>query len=152
MTTPRKRRSITGTYSEKLKDPRWQKRRLEIFKRDQFMCQRCFSEKNTLNVHHLVYRRGVEPWDADHRDLLTLCSYCHEVAEDKEVLREFRYFLSTTRLSTQFVKRIIESLSFVTQHDIGEPEMAMEEFLARVAKDLAKFRIEYEADCELNGR
>lgn len=27
------------TYAEKLKDPRWQKRRLEIFERDDWTCQ-----------------------------------------------------------------------------------------------------------------
>jgi hypothetical protein len=28
------------TYSEKLRDPRWQKKRLQIFERDEFMCVR----------------------------------------------------------------------------------------------------------------
>ena len=32
-------------YSEKLKDPRWQKKRLEILERDNFRCQYC-GDKN----------------------------------------------------------------------------------------------------------
>ncbi len=40
-------------YSEKLKDPRWQKKRLEIFQRDEFHCQQCGDGENTLCVHYL---------------------------------------------------------------------------------------------------
>lgn len=29
------------TYSQKLRDPRWQKKRLEILERDSFTCQHC---------------------------------------------------------------------------------------------------------------
>lgn len=49
-------------YLEKLKDPRWQKRRLEIFQRDEFTCQVCFDTESTLHVHqHMVsaWRRTV---------------------------------------------------------------------------------------------
>lgn len=42
-------------YSEKLKDPRWQKKRLEILNRDEFACRFCGDNKSTLNVHHISY-------------------------------------------------------------------------------------------------
>lgn len=64
-------------YSEKLKDPRWQKKRLEIFERDGWKCRRCKSEDKTLTVHHLKYKQGAEPWGYDNIDLLTLCEPCH---------------------------------------------------------------------------
>jgi 5-methylcytosine-specific restriction endonuclease McrA len=35
------------TYGDKLKDPRWQKRRLEIFKRDEWTCQQCGDTETT---------------------------------------------------------------------------------------------------------
>lgn len=68
------------TYAEKLKDPRWQKRRLEIFERDEFTCQCCRDTENTLHVHHLQYFKG-EPWDVEDIYLITLCENCHEYEE-----------------------------------------------------------------------
>lgn len=65
------------SYSDKLKDPRWQKKRLEIFKRDKFKCKLCGDEKTTLNVHHNVYFDYAEPWEYDNKDLVTLCEHCH---------------------------------------------------------------------------
>lgn len=70
--------NFKSKYAEKLRDPRWQKKRLEVMNRDQFTCQICFDDKKTLNVHHLYYRRGCEPWDYDASELITLCHECHE--------------------------------------------------------------------------
>ena len=39
-------------YVEKLKDPRWQRKRLEILQRDDWKCYWCKDDKTTLNVHH----------------------------------------------------------------------------------------------------
>lgn len=64
------------TYGEKLKDPRWQKLRLEVMERDDWKCRVCFSEGSTLAVHHEKYT-GANPWDADPCDLVTLCEDCH---------------------------------------------------------------------------
>lgn len=64
------------TYAEKLKDPRWQKRRLEVLQRDGFKCLVCGTETETLHVHHLAYFRG-EPWDTPTSYLETLCWLCH---------------------------------------------------------------------------
>jgi hypothetical protein len=66
------------TYSEKLVDPRWQKRRLEIFQRDSFTCQNCKDETATLNVHHRYYVGGRSVWNYPDVALVTLCNKCHE--------------------------------------------------------------------------
>jgi hypothetical protein len=66
------------TYSKKLKDPRWQKKRLEILNRDDFTCTRCCDSENPLSVHHLRYFPNVEPWDVPDKDLITLCESCHD--------------------------------------------------------------------------
>ena len=66
------------TYAEKLKDPRWQKKRLEIFERDGWKCRRCGAEDQTLAVHHVKYVKDAEPWDYQGEDLLTLCENCHQ--------------------------------------------------------------------------
>jgi hypothetical protein len=66
------------TYSEKLKDPRWQKKRLEVFERDQWRCIACDAADKTLHVHHLVYLPKCEPWEYANCFLRTLCFECHE--------------------------------------------------------------------------
>lgn len=67
-----------ANYSEKLKDPRWQKKRLEILERDEWNCQICHDSESTLVVHHRRYLPGVEPWDYTDALLVTLCEDCHE--------------------------------------------------------------------------
>ncbi len=64
-------------YSEKLKDPRWQKKRLEVFERDDFRCQLCWCNTKTLHVHHKYYTKGKDPWQYQLKAFLTLCSDCH---------------------------------------------------------------------------
>jgi hypothetical protein len=68
-------------YSDKLKNPLWQKKRLEIFKRDKWKCKKCGDTKTTLCVHHLEYSNG-EPWDIDNKFLVTLCEHCHTEIEE----------------------------------------------------------------------
>lgn len=65
------------TYGEKLKYPRWQKKRLEIFDRDNWTCQSCDRVDLTLNIHHLKYLPGAEPWNYDNALLITYCELCH---------------------------------------------------------------------------
>tara|TARA_R110000787_G_scaffold18717_4_gene57053 strand:- start:4528 stop:4947 length:420 start_codon:yes stop_codon:yes gene_type:complete len=65
-------------YSEKLKNPKWQKKRLEILNRDDWACRHCKATEKTLHVHHLNYKYGNDPWDYHDGWLLTLCVDCHE--------------------------------------------------------------------------
>lgn len=64
------------SYSEQLKDPRWQRKRLEILQRDGFACRNCGDKEKELHVHHIVYIKGMAPWEYD-QSLLTLCTDCH---------------------------------------------------------------------------
>jgi len=66
------------TYAEKLKDPRWQRKRLEVMERDNFRCRHCYDDKETLHVHHTYYLKGKDPWDYPDDAYLTLCKECHE--------------------------------------------------------------------------
>jgi hypothetical protein len=66
------------TYSEKLKDPRWQKMRLEVFNRDDFKCVLCGDANETLHAHHTFYEKDCEPWEYDTKHIKTLCESCHE--------------------------------------------------------------------------
>lgn len=64
-------------YSDKLLDPRWQKKRLEVLQRDDFTCMMCRDKKTTLHVHHFCYAASGNPWDSDLDDLITYCECCH---------------------------------------------------------------------------
>lgn len=70
------------TYSEKLKDPRWQKLRLLVLERDGFMCQCCGDETNPLNIHHKLYIFGREVWEYSLEELTTFCEDCHKQVTD----------------------------------------------------------------------
>lgn len=69
------------SYAELLKDPRWQKKRLEILERDHWACFRCDDKETTLHVHHKYYERGFMPWEYPDAAYVTLCERCHEHVE-----------------------------------------------------------------------
>lgn len=73
---------MAGDYTQKLKDPRWQRKRLEILQRDNWTCQLCRATDMTLHVHHRRYIRGHEPWDYEDGLLVTLCEECHRSETD----------------------------------------------------------------------
>lgn len=65
------------TYFEMLKDPRWQRRRLEILQTADFRCENCEADDKTLHVHHKLYRKGAKPWEYADHELQALCEECH---------------------------------------------------------------------------
>lgn len=85
------------TYAEKLKDTKWQKKRLLILERDSFTCQSCFTDSETLHVHHLKYHKGKEPWEIEDCYLTTLCEDCHSIEHDnfKNRIEELTEFLKS---------------------------------------------------------
>lgn len=64
-------------YSEQIKSPKWQKKRLEILNRDNFTCQICGCGDKTLHVHHVIYIPGRSIWEYEDNQLVTLCEDCH---------------------------------------------------------------------------
>jgi hypothetical protein len=68
---------MSAKYSDLLRDPRWQKKRLKIMQRDKFRCRECGADQRTLNVDHAFYLRDKLPWEYEDRDLRTLCEVCH---------------------------------------------------------------------------
>ncbi len=71
-----------GSYSDLLRSPLWQKKRLEIMSRDEFSCVSCGDKSKTLNVHHIHYLSGRKPWEYHNNMLQTLCVDCHKEAEN----------------------------------------------------------------------
>jgi len=71
--------SVFMKYKDQLKDPRWQRKRLEILNRDKWTCQICLDTTETLHVHHKSYD-GVFiklAWQYDNHVYTTLCDTCH---------------------------------------------------------------------------
>lgn len=89
------------SYQEKLTDPRWQKKRLEILERDGWRCVLCGAKDKTLHVHHFEYKSGGDPWDVDNSSLRTFCDDCHKFAHAFGSAAEFResmmLFISSLR-------------------------------------------------------
>lgn len=65
------------SYADLLRDPRWQRRRVEILERDNRKCRECGMVEK-LQVHHRWYEFGLQPWEYDDSALVTLCESCHE--------------------------------------------------------------------------
>jgi len=96
----------TKTYTELLRDPRWQRMRLEVMQRDGFACLECGGETQTLNVHHAFYVFGRAPWEYESTTLRTLCESCHEsITEAVTYIRQFIGAMSMKEL-----KRVIAFL------------------------------------------
>ncbi len=77
------------SYGELLKDPRWQRKRLEILERDGWVCHSCCEDTKTLHVHHRRYVYGRAPWEYDADDLVTYCCDCHDrVTKETASLKE----------------------------------------------------------------
>tara|TARA_R110000868_G_scaffold6290_1_gene35899 strand:+ start:151 stop:774 length:624 start_codon:yes stop_codon:yes gene_type:complete len=94
------------TYSEKLKDPRWQKKRLETLNRDKFTCMLCGDKETELHINHKKYTK--EPWDAPSNDLETLCKHCHIIHH------------STKEKVYEVVKIIVEDIvHIIYNNDLG---------------------------------
>ena len=99
--------SKTSDYSEKLKDPRWQKKRLEILQRDDWTCQACADNTKPLVVHHLQYLQGKEPWQYPSELLVTYCEDCHNT----------QYQLENQRNKTKSMLDCLSALQLQQIHD-----------------------------------
>lgn len=136
------------TYWEKLKDPRWQRKRLEIMQRDDFACSICYTDSETLNVHHQWYERGLDPWEYDDCALVTLCAECHKREHDSEIA--FKQMMATTfegsmHLVYLIFKRLYDHGEFRDPCSVLGPSM-----LEEVARHPDLFRIAYERMRERN--
>lgn len=74
---------MASQYWQKLKDPRWQRKRLEAMEKADFTCEICGDSESTLNVHHKEYFKGHEPWEYLTEQLCVLCESCHEAQHEK---------------------------------------------------------------------
>ena len=107
-------------YSDLLKDPRWQKKRLHIMERDEFTCQCCFDDKNTLNVHHKYYIANRKPWEYPDELLITLCENCHKCEEDaKSIISDFTKVLLSDGYMNHSLVELLEWLRRLPSAEYG---------------------------------
>lgn len=64
-------------YSNLLKSPKWQKKRLNVLNRDNFTCIYCGDKETELHIHHLKYNGN--PIESPLSDLQTVCKNCHYI-------------------------------------------------------------------------
>ena len=65
-------------YKDQIKDPRWQKKRLEILELYGFQCTNCQTKETSLHVHHFKYKTNHKIWEYNEDELTVLCEDCHK--------------------------------------------------------------------------
>lgn len=128
---------MNKSYFEKLKDPRWQKKRLECFDHYGWKCELCGETTRQLQVHHKEYIKGWQPWDYAVEQLAVLCHSCHQLTTYHDSLT---YVLSFLPMAGP-VNR--DKLTFFVAGLVGQPmtgmpkEMAWHALGMQVAQDKA---------------
>lgn len=64
-------------YRKQLSNPKWNKKRKKILKRDNYKCTACQSTRKLVVHHTFYYDKFINPWLYPDKSLLTLCSKCH---------------------------------------------------------------------------
>lgn len=90
------------TYTEQLRKPKWQERRLRIMERDNFSCVQCGDTENELQIHHKIYIPGLEAWEYSDDLLITLCKKCHGKENKREKHEEYLIYSLRQRGFTAF--------------------------------------------------
>lgn len=101
-------------YEDKLQDERWISKRRLILARDEYICRHCRAQKD-LQVHHLIYVSGREPWQYRSGDLMTLCDGCHDEVHE---MGGVKYQIQRGERATSYPYRIV-SLAEVIASAIG---------------------------------
>jgi len=103
------------TYKEKLRDPRWQRKRLEILNAASWTCEDCRRTGNELHVHHCAYIPSFDPWQYEMDLLMVLCEDCHKRRQEREdafrvALGRITRFLPMSKLESE-VWNLLEQVS-----------------------------------------
>lgn len=65
-------------FLQMYRDPRWQRKRLELCAAANWACQMCDARDKELQIHHGCYESDKAPWEYDDETLHVVCSDCHE--------------------------------------------------------------------------
>ena len=119
-------------FKEQIKHPKWQKKRLDILERDEYICQNCHVDDETLHVHHFTYKSNTNLWDYDNNNLITFCERCHK--DWHTVNEKIKILLS---VDTTYLKEVYALLKYVRQMDMLEIS-----HLTKTAKEIVHDRLD----------
>lgn len=127
-----------SSYAEKLRDPRWQKKRLELLEAAGWQCSMlesgvCRNTVATLHVHHKLYLRNKDPWDYEDWAYSVLCEYCHKVVQ--QIMEDASIAIAKS-----------SSLSFVVNQLVNLKSDDNEELYDSLGRDLLKLSILLESE------
>jgi len=80
-------------YNYLLETREWGAKRMRILARDQYTCRECGRHERdgvALQVHHLHYIYGLDPWEYKDSELITLCESCHRYVHSHYEIPVFR--------------------------------------------------------------
>lgn len=97
------------TYADKLRSPKWQRKRLEILERAGWKCQSCGATDKNLQVHHLVYSKR-DPWDYADDCYQSLCDECHAIRQELSDKASNALKLALKNVSTERMDKIANEL------------------------------------------
>lgn len=105
------------TYSDKLRDPRWQKKRLKVMEYANWRCQICGRKDLTLHCHHSYYTRGKQPWQYPNGSIICICEKCHDKIHGKEEedvsVKEQMHMPMAPEKAKESLKRMRETLNAI---------------------------------------
>lgn len=126
---------MAKTYFEKLKDPRWQKKRLEVLEMNSWACEQCGDRESTLHVHHRQYFKGREPWEYEAGQLTALCEECHgsEHESEDQLLLAASFVVSEGPYSRETVASLVAGFCHqgMGKPYVGDPEAYLSGVVAR---------------------
>lgn len=117
-----------SSYSESLRDPKWQKRRLEILSAADWACEDCGRRDQAFEIHHNFYIRAFryQPWRYERDLLMALCEGCHEIRQNLEealfvaIARRLRR-ISIADLEAYAWDQIYDEVKLATENRATEP-------------------------------
>jgi hypothetical protein len=112
-------------YSKKLKDPRWQKKRLEIMERDEWKCKWCKSKTEQLNVHHLIYFPKTEIWEYPSSLLVTLCDDCHKDEHEQKRVEKLITAILRTSFGPYGLDKLADAFEKLAKIEKGDREIIL---------------------------
>lgn len=138
-------------YSELLKDPKWQKKRLDIFNRDGWACRECDAKDQTLHVHHKQYTYGKPPWETSDEYLITLCESCHSIEESLKQNNLLHSFAKSGDMTCWSLWKLINAMTFLKAHHPDEYKSIKENIKSVISKYGDELSVHGNKNFNLNG-
>jgi predicted Zn-ribbon and HTH transcriptional regulator len=106
------------TYAEQLKNPKWQRKRLETLEYYGFRCKACGNEDEQLDIHHGAYLSGHKIWDYHVWELHVLCRTCHkELSSDIYAFNKALALMEQSKENYELLTKFAEIINLTDQEN-----------------------------------